>query len=73
MALSVAFLRDGERRTMPNGWGWFHLAAAGRAVESEGKTLSDCPVTVTEERRFKDADDGEELTFLVGDVIDCWR
>jgi hypothetical protein len=71
-----------QPRTMPNGWGWWHVERMAEVIRTEGNlpddvalltVLNQCPWTVEQEHTFTDPTDGEVLVLSPGDVLDAWR
>ncbi len=76
MALRTQHIRNGERVTMPNGWGWWHVERfleAWRTEDENASPFDETEYTYTQEHTFTDETDGEVLTIMVGDKFRWWR
>lgn len=84
MALRTAITDKGadQPRSMPHGWGWWHVERMAEVIRSEAGLLPEAdtmtvlnrtPWVVQSEHTFTDPTDGEVLTLAPGDTLHAWR
>lgn len=64
-----------EVRSLPHGWGWWHVDSLTKAVKAEGgefKQAFSPGWTFTTAHRFVDPADGEVLQIMPGDTFRWW-
>ena len=69
-------------RSMPFGWGWWHVERIAEVIRSEAglpddvallTVLNQTPHVVEQEHTFTDPTDGEVLVLSPGDTLHAWR